>query len=103
MIARGFSPSVRLFEAAACGTAIISDRWRGFGDLLPESEAAIVADGSEDVVRALEEVTEAQRESMAKTARRIVLTHHTGEARARELCRIVRAQGAHRQTRLRSA
>ena len=29
MIAAGWSPSVRLFEAAACGTPIISDSWDG--------------------------------------------------------------------------
>ncbi|RYD64293.1 MAG: glycosyltransferase, partial [Verrucomicrobiaceae bacterium] len=29
MIRAGHSPSVRLFEAAACGTPIISDRWTG--------------------------------------------------------------------------
>ena len=34
MIAAGYSPSVRLFEAAACGAPIISDPWPGLGDLL---------------------------------------------------------------------
>jgi spore maturation protein CgeB len=34
MIAAGWSPSVRLFEAAACGTPIISDRWDGIETLL---------------------------------------------------------------------
>src|SRR4051812_3498305 len=29
MVAAGYSPSVRLFEAAACGTPIISDLWPG--------------------------------------------------------------------------
>ena len=29
MVAAGWSPSVRLFEAAACGAAMISDRWPG--------------------------------------------------------------------------
>jgi spore maturation protein CgeB len=29
MIKAGYSPSVRLFEAAACGTPIISDYWEG--------------------------------------------------------------------------
>ncbi len=34
MIAAGWSPSVRLFEAAACGTPIISDAWAGLESLL---------------------------------------------------------------------
>ena len=33
MIAAGWSPSVRLFEAAACGTPILSDRWAGLDTL----------------------------------------------------------------------
>jgi methyltransferase (TIGR04290 family) len=33
MVAAGFSPSVRLFEAAACGTPIISDAWPGLATL----------------------------------------------------------------------
>ena len=39
MIEAGWSPSVRLFEAASCGTPIISDRWPGLSNLLPEREA----------------------------------------------------------------
>ena len=34
MIRAGYSPSVRLFEAAACGTPIISDVWAGLDTLL---------------------------------------------------------------------
>lgn len=34
MIRAGHSPSVRLFEAAACGTAIISDLWAGLDEFL---------------------------------------------------------------------
>ena len=43
MIAAGWSPSVRLFEAAACGTPIISDRWAGIETLLePGREIVLV-------------------------------------------------------------
>ena len=44
MVAAGWSPSVRLFEAAACGTPIISDRWAGLERLLPDGEAILIAD-----------------------------------------------------------
>ncbi|WP_410216295.1 glycosyltransferase [Paracoccus sp. (in: a-proteobacteria)] len=81
----GWSPSVRLFEAAACGTPIISDRWPGLDDLLPEGRAIILADRTEDVVAALRSTDDAQRNSMAQAARRIVLSDHTGSARARDL------------------
>ena len=85
MIEAGWSPSVRLFEAAACGTPIISDRWRGLTDLLPEGEAILVADETDDVVSALTSIPCTDRRAMADCARRIVLAKHTGEARARQL------------------
>ena len=103
MIACGFSPSVRLFEAAACGTPIISDRWQGLTELLPEDEAIVIADGAEDVMRALEEMPEPRRAHIAETARRRVLAHHTGEARARELVDAVLSSRPQPQERRRSA
>jgi spore maturation protein CgeB len=85
MVRCGWSPSVRLFEAASCGTPIISDRWDGLDALLPDGEAVIVADGCEDVVAALRGADAANRDRISANARAIVLAHHTGEARAREL------------------
>ncbi len=82
MIAAGHSPSVRLFEAAACGTPIISDRWDGLTELLPDGEALLVADTSDDVVQALQDIDEQRRSRLAEAARAIVLASHTGAARA---------------------
>lgn len=81
----GWSPSVRLFEAAACGTPIISDRWQGLDELLPEDRAVLIADGPDQVVEALTALPETRRQALAAEARRIVLSGHTGRARAREL------------------
>ncbi|WP_105419154.1 glycosyltransferase [Neorhizobium sp. T25_27] len=85
MIAAGWSPSVRLFEAAACGTPIISDFWRGLDELLPDGEALVVARQPEDVVKALTEIGEDARRSLAEAAKARVLKDHTGLARARQL------------------
>ena len=85
MIAAGWSPSVRLFEAAACGTPIISDRWDGLDALLPDGEAILIADDGEAVADALFSIDEARRRAIAARAREIVLAGHTGRARAREL------------------
>ena len=85
MRAAGWSPSVRLFEAAACRTPIISDYWNGLEELLPQGRAAIFATSSEDVVQALENVSEANRSRMADAAFSIIAAHHTGRARAGEL------------------
>jgi len=85
MIAAGWSPSVRLFEASACRTAIISDHWRGLDELLPDGQAIVIAHRTEDVINVLEELVEADRRSLADTAHKIVLENHTGLARARGL------------------
>ena len=89
MIEAGWSPSVRLFEAASCGTPIISDRWPGLSNLLPEREAVLIADGTDDVTAALTSIADTDRRALADRARTIVLADHTGTARARQLIREV--------------
>ncbi|MGN6489267.1 MAG: CgeB family protein [Devosia sp.] len=85
MRAAGWSPSVRLFEAAAVGTPIISDEWPGLGELFPSGSAILTADASRQVVDYLERVPQGRRNEIGAAARRIVLARHTGLARAREL------------------
>ena len=84
MVAAGWSPSVRLFEAAACGTAIISDRWPGLTALLPEGDAILIADDTTAAVDMIK-TGEQDRMRIAQQARAIVLSQHTGTARAAEL------------------
>jgi len=90
MIAAGWSPSVRLFEAASCGTPIISDRWEGLTDLLPDGEAVLIADDSRTVVDILLNLDPCRRRDMASRAMEIVRTGHTGTARALDFMRHVR-------------
>lgn len=85
MIAAGWSPSVRLFEAAACGTPIISDRWPGMEELLEPGQEIILADTADDVLRALRDIPEAERRAIGERARERVLAGHTAAHRAREL------------------
>ncbi|OLP62088.1 glycosyltransferase [Xaviernesmea oryzae] len=89
MIAAGWSPSVRLFEAAACRTAIISDRWEGLAEVLPDGEAVLVAETSEDVIVALTEMTSEARDRLANGAMTRVLADHTGRARAGDLLAVL--------------
>jgi spore maturation protein CgeB len=88
MIAAGWSPSVRLFEAAAIGTPILSDAWDGLEALLPGGVA--IARGTGDVVAALEDDDDGARRIMAAAAQRIVLADHTGLARAGQLAQALR-------------
>jgi spore maturation protein CgeB len=85
----GWSPSVRLFEAAACGTPVISDGWRGLTELFPDGEAILVARDTDDVVRALTALSEERRRSIGGSARARVLRWHSGRARARQLAQIL--------------
>ncbi|WP_322886271.1 glycosyltransferase (plasmid) [Sinorhizobium medicae] len=83
MVAAGWSPSVRLFEAAACRTPIVSDWWEGIENFFPPGEAVVIAQSSSDVVTALTSPDEAQREALADCAYRRVAAEHSSAARAR--------------------
>ncbi len=85
MIAAGWSPSVRLFEAAACGTPIVSDRWAGIEEFLTPGEEIVLADDARDVVRLLADEDEERRRRIGEAARRRVLAAHTAAHRAAEL------------------
>ncbi len=90
MIRAGYSPSVRLFEAAVCGTPIISDWWPGLETLFRPDVEIIVAQKPEDVLQTLQHTPEHVRKAMADRARSRVLQHHTGRHRAAELMGYVR-------------
>lgn len=85
MRAAGWSPSVRLFEAAACRTPVISDEWRGLSSLLPGGQAIVIARNSADVVEALLQYGPEKRRRLAEAAYSIIAGAHTGRLRAREL------------------
>jgi spore maturation protein CgeB len=82
MIRAGFSPSVRLFEAAACGTPIVSDIWDGIETLFEPDREIILARDAEDVLALLVEGGEDQRRRLAAGARQRVLAQHTAAHRA---------------------
>ncbi|MDA9420774.1 MULTISPECIES: CgeB family protein [Bradyrhizobium] len=85
MRALGFSPSVRLFEAAACGTPVISDRWPGIETIFEPSREILLASTARDVIEILRDLPEERRRSIAESARRRVLSDHTADHRARQL------------------
>ena len=84
MIEAGYSPSVRLFEAGACGCPVLSDAWNGLDTLFQSDREIIICADSTDALAALD-MPEATRRAIAKAYRRRVLAEHTGEHRAREL------------------
>jgi spore maturation protein CgeB len=85
MLAAGYSPSVRLFEAAACGTPIISDYWEGLDSLFEFDREILVARTAADTLRYLRELSETERKAIGERARQKVLNAHTAAHRAKEL------------------
>jgi spore maturation protein CgeB len=83
MVAAGWSPSVRLFEAAACRTPLISDWWEGIDSFFPPGRAAIIARGTGDVVAALTGLDDDRRAAIADCAFERVASAHSARARAR--------------------
>jgi spore maturation protein CgeB len=85
MIRAGYSPSVRLFEAAACGTPIISDYWEGIGSFFEIGSEILIATSPADTIRYLTGISEEERKSIGENAQKKVLTRHTAAHRASEL------------------
>lgn len=85
MVAAGWSPSVRLFEAAACGTPVISDSWVGLDRVFEPGTEILIADNGEQVLRWLRDTPPERTRAMGRAARRRVLAAHTGRRRAAEL------------------
>jgi spore maturation protein CgeB len=84
MAANGWCPSGRFFEAAACGTPLITDAWEGldsFFDLRGEVRVVQRAEDVQDALRA----PDAELQSIATHARQRTLEEHTGMVRARQL------------------
>jgi spore maturation protein CgeB len=89
MIANGYSPSVRLFEAAACEVPIITDEWPGLEEILVPGREVLVARTSADALRFLDRMDEEEAAEIARRARDRVLLGHTATVRAMELERHV--------------
>ncbi|HKS09995.1 MAG TPA: glycosyltransferase [Pyrinomonadaceae bacterium] len=81
----GYSPSVRLFEAAACATPIISDYWPGLETFFEIDDEILTATTSDDVLHYLKHIPEKERRAIGERARVRVLSEHTSERRAIEL------------------
>lgn len=84
MAEMGYCPSGRLFEAAACGAAVLSDSWDGLSDFFEPGSEILVASNTNDVLAALE-ISDQQLARMAGAARDRVLADHTAERRALQL------------------
>ena len=83
----GHCPSGRFFEAAACGTPILTDEWDGLSDFFDLNSELLVVRDAEDVMQALKMDSES-RETIAQRARQRTLDEHTGMVRAQQFIQI---------------
>jgi len=98
MAAVGYCPSGRLFEAAACGAAVVSDSWDGLDTFFEPDREILIAADTVDVLAALD-LTDEERRRIGRAARERTLDCHTSMVRARELEQLLEprwcgAQGA---------
>lgn len=85
MIKAGYAPSVRLFEAAACGVPIISDYWLGLDELLVPDKEIFISRSAAETLSYLKDVPEEERKKIGENAQKKILTNHTAKHRAKEL------------------
>ena len=94
MVRAGFSPSVRLFEAAACGSTLISDNWPGLDSFFQPGREILLPVCAEDVARYLTDMDDAELQKIGCNAQQRVLAEHTSEIRARQFEEYVSAAAA---------
>ncbi len=94
MIDAGYSPSVRLFEASACGATILSDDWPGLREFLEPGEEILLPVDATEAALMLREMTDEERHRIGRRARQRILAEHSAMHRAMELERIVSDCGA---------
>jgi spore maturation protein CgeB len=97
MIRMGYSPSVRLFEAAASGVPIISDWWPGLETIFVPGKHILVAQSSQEVLSYLRDFPERELRQLAMRAREHVLAQHTAAHRALALEGYVEELLGHRE------
>ena len=91
MVLAGYSPSVRLFEAAACGVTIVSDCWEGLDTFLTPGKEILLANSAEDVITYLASMGDEEVAATGRSARERVLAEHTAAHRAAEFENAVNA------------
>lgn len=81
MAEMGWCPSGRLFEAAACGAAILTDAWDGLDAFFEPGREILVARTGADTVAALD-LSDAELRAIAEAGRERTLAEHSSERRA---------------------
>jgi spore maturation protein CgeB len=96
MAAMGYCPSGRLFEAAACGTAVLSDWWAGLDSFFEPGEEILIAASTADAIPAITK-DKSVLSRVGMRARERALACHTAEIRAKHLIRLIESPTSGRE------
>lgn len=100
MVTAGWSPSVRLFEAAACGACIVSDNWPGLESFFRPQQEILLPTSAEDVTEYLTAMSDAEVRRIGDRAQQRVLAEHTSAHRAQQFEHTVEQAMAKRPCRI---
>ncbi len=80
----GYCPSGRLFEAAACGTVVLSDEWEGLDEFYKPGEEILTGRSPEDARAALS-LSNDELKRLGQRARERTLDCHTANRRVLDM------------------
>ena len=85
MVANGWSPPTRVFEAAGAGACIITDEWEGIELFLEPAAEVLIARDGQAVASHVEGLTLERAREIGRAARERVLREHTYAQRAEQV------------------
>jgi spore maturation protein CgeB len=94
MVANGWSPATRLFEAAGAGACQITDAWRGIEEFLEPGTEILVAEDGAAVAEHVAALTPERARAVGRAALRRVLAEHTYAHRAAQVEAVLEGAGA---------
>jgi spore maturation protein CgeB len=95
MLERGYCPSGRIFEAAACETPVLSDWWPGIEEFFEPDREILIARDSDDALRALA-LDRGDLKKIGRAASERVRECHTAAIRAREMVEAIESAASAR-------
>ena len=93
MVANGWSPATRVFEAAGAGACLITDAWPGIELFLEPDREVLVARDGDEVAAHVETLEPEHARAIGAAALERVLREHTYAQRAEQVEEILGARG----------
>jgi spore maturation protein CgeB len=93
MVANGWSPATRVFEAAGAGACLITDAWPGIELFLEPDREVLVARDGDEVAAHVETLEPEHARTIGAAALERVLREHTYAQRAEQVEEILGARG----------